>query len=178
MQVHLEPVDWSKLTRFPSAEAFIEWVFENDGDATPNGYEPPETLWMSDSALQYFEVAEALDHVQQFVDPGTAENLRRGIRRVLCENGHVDDFGTGPASDNHTWISASPETTVTSGSTCSGRISRSSRKSWRGILRRRAPHTQASTAYSCRSSSNTRACSSWPRHAATVCSGTAAEGGP
>lgn len=111
MQVTLDPVDWTKLTRFPSAQEYFDWAYESDGDALPEGYDLDDSGWTSDSAMQYFDVAEALEHVQGVVDAPAAENLARGILRVLCVNGHVDDFGTGPATDNHHWISASPETT-------------------------------------------------------------------
>ena len=111
MQVTLSTVDWGKLSRFPSAEALIDWMYDSDGDVLPDGYDLDASGWTSDSAMQYFDVAEALAHIQSHVTEATAESLSQGIRRLVCENGHVDDFGTGAASDNHHWLSASPETT-------------------------------------------------------------------
>lgn len=111
MQVTLHPVDWGKLTRFPSGAAFIEWMFDTDDDALPDDYDPGAGDWASDSATHYFDVAEALTHIGDSVDAVTSQALSRGLGRILCENGHVDDFGTGPASDGTYWISASPDTT-------------------------------------------------------------------
>ena len=111
MQITLDPIDWKRLTSFGSAEAFLEWYFdiEDEGELTPVSCYSFE--W-SDSAILYFQVASALEHLAAGGDEALAEQIRRGIGRLITENGHVDELGMSAASEGHYWISASPETTV------------------------------------------------------------------
>lgn len=114
MQVSLDPVEWSKLTRFSSASELFDHLYSDEGaeeSLTPEKCSCYDNGWESDSASQYFEVANALEHAQKFISQTVVTHLTQGIRRVLCENGHVDEFGASIATEGHYWLSASPETT-------------------------------------------------------------------
>ncbi len=111
MQVYLNPADWSRLTRFGAAAEYFEAVDDPEEDAVPEEFLDDEDVWVSDSAMQYFQVAEALAHVLPLVDGEVAEHLNLGIRRVLCQEGHVDELGASALTEGCYWVTASPETT-------------------------------------------------------------------
>lgn len=110
MQVTLNPVDWSIVARFPSAREFFEWSHSTEDSVTPEGRSCYDLRW-SDSAMTYFEVAEALQNAASHVPGPVAAHLWEGILRLLCENGHVDEIGASQFTEGCTWISATPKTT-------------------------------------------------------------------
>lgn len=115
MQVTLDPFNWNrrKLTKARTALDYFRWWKDEDGSARVPGLDGLDCRklgWRSDSAIQYFTAAEALDAISPYLDPPARRLLDRGFRRVIAEN-PTDEFGTGDASEGHYWISASPRTT-------------------------------------------------------------------
>jgi hypothetical protein len=96
-----------QVTLDPASPALLADAGAED-EGTPSCY---DLGWNSDSAIQYFEAAECLDHLRPHLDAATLEHLDQGLGRLLAENGQVDEFGHAEASEGHSWISASPETT-------------------------------------------------------------------
>jgi hypothetical protein len=107
----LNPIDWAKLQAFGSAgDFFADRDLDPVEELTPEDCICHDNGWESDSATQYFQVAEALENLLVDVAPEVAVTLKNGIMRLVCESGHVDEFQTGAASEGHYWLSASPET--------------------------------------------------------------------
>ena len=111
MQVTLDPINWNELTKYPSAEDYFEWLYELEDEDDYITISCYDHGWYSDSAIQYFKIAEALEYVLQFLAPETKENLQEGLLKLISYEHRVDEFMTDQASDHCYWISASPKTT-------------------------------------------------------------------
>jgi hypothetical protein len=108
MQVSLDAIDWEQLTSFGTMEKFLGWFYELDDENEFRKISCYGNGWSSDSAIEYFQVAEVLQHLTTIANAQTVEHLNNGIRLLIAENSHIDEFKTGDSSDGCYWISASP----------------------------------------------------------------------
>ena len=111
MQVSLDTVDWSQLTAFSDATAFLDWYFDLEDESELGGESCYKNGWESDSAIQYFEVAGMLANLAAIASPPYSEHLTQGLLRLISEAGHVDEFEMSEPSEGCYWISACPATT-------------------------------------------------------------------
>jgi hypothetical protein len=111
MQVTLDLINWSELIQHPSAEDYIDWVFNLEDEGKSIALSCYKYGWESDSAIQYFELAEAFEYALQFLDSDTKEIIQKGLLKLISYEHRVDEFMMAPASDDCYWISASPKTT-------------------------------------------------------------------
>ena len=113
MQVTLDAIDWNQLLNFSTPGDFIEWLYEIEDEEDFRSMSCYDNGWISDSVMQYFEVAGALKHLAEIGPSETATHLREGIMKLISENGHIDEFHLADASEGCYWISASPASVVT-----------------------------------------------------------------
>lgn len=108
MQVSLDPIDWTQLTRFPSGAEFLEWMGELDDKSELRTLNCYDNDWENDSALHYHEAGAVLEHLQRVCDPDEAKHLTGGFLQLIATDGLIDEFELGGPSEGHYWISASP----------------------------------------------------------------------
>lgn len=109
MQVSVKAVNWEQLVAFGSAGNYLDSELEAESELIDCVSCYDYTDW-GDSAVCYFRVASALDHLIDVADQNTAVHLKHGLGKVIAENGHPDDFQMYEISEGHCMLSMSPST--------------------------------------------------------------------
>lgn len=107
MQVSCFGFDWNEVGKRSDAQQIVNEMIHTD-DIDIYAKYLPDTLWHSDSAHQYFSVAEAISTLQEHAPPEMKAGLEAAAT-LISQGNAVDELGIGELTDGCYFISMSPE---------------------------------------------------------------------
>ncbi len=104
MQVTAICFDWDEVQKRTSAEQIVEEMILTD-DIDIYAKDLPRGIWMSDSAIQYFEAAE---QIEMALGESSDQPDLKQIAAVISTRDALDELGISPLTEGCYFISISP----------------------------------------------------------------------
>ncbi len=115
MQVTADVVDWTRLASIAYSSHWAEELFEGaDCEAVVQSCYSFNPHWI-DSAMIYFDVADAMNSLLAQESPALRDRVIKGIYPLVSENQATDELGLSPRTDGCYYASLSPSTVVSTG---------------------------------------------------------------
>lgn len=115
MQVTADAVDWGWLSSIASSPRLVEELFEGaDRETIVESCYAFNPRW-NDSAMTYFDVAEAMKELLAHEGPALRLQVEKGIYPLVSENQATDELGLSSKTQGCYYASLSPATVVSTG---------------------------------------------------------------
>jgi hypothetical protein len=115
MQVTADAVDWTWLTSVAHSPNVVGALFEGaDCETIVQSCYSFNPRW-SDSAMIYFDVADAMKCLLAQASPALRDRVVKGVYPLVSENQATDELGLSPRTRGNYYASLSPSTVVSTG---------------------------------------------------------------